>query len=147
MRRNILIVIFAVVACSCTRPSSMEPFVTREEAEYGDTYSFVLDMADSTVSYGLDFYARLERKAFGTFPEDSLILAIRWIAPSDSNYVDTLVMPVGTAVGKTYFTKDIVCPFKERLDMPEYGEWRLKARVLGEASSSVRGVGIIFTRK
>lgn len=145
MRRYILIALFAAVAFSCSRPASYEPFVRRENAEYGDTYSFLLDMADSTVSYGLDFYTRLERKPFTTFPDDSIVLAIRWIAPSDSNYVDTLVMSVRQADGSAYFTKDVVCPFKERLDLPEYGEWRLKARVLNEAGS-VRGLGIIFKR-
>lgn len=145
MRKVVIIVLFAAVAFSCARPSSNEPFVIREKAEYGDTYSFLLDMADSTISYGLDFYARLERKAFGTFPDDSIVLALRWIAPSDSNYVDTLVMPVRKDYGSAYFTKDVECPFKERLDIPEYGQWRLKARVLNEASS-VRGLGIIFKR-
>ena len=57
---------------SCARPSSYEPFVVREKAEYGDTYIFNLDLSDSTVSYGLDFYTRLERPAFGTFPADSI---------------------------------------------------------------------------
>ena len=54
-------------------------------------------MADSAITYGLDFYTRLERKSFGTFPEDSLVLALRWIAPSDSNYVDTLVVSLRQA--------------------------------------------------
>lgn len=143
MNRFVLIFLFAAVAFSCTRPPSSEPFVRRENAEYGDTYSFLLDMADSTVSYGLDFYARLERKAFATFPEDSIVLALRWIAPSDSNYVDTLVMSVRKDYGSAYFTKDVLCPFKDNLVLPEYGEWRLKARVLNDAGS-VRGLGIIF---
>ena len=89
MNKYVLIALFAAVAFSCSRPPSDEPFVRREDAEYGDTYTFLLDMADSTITYGLDFYTRLERKSFGTFPEDSLVLALRWIAPSDSNYVDT----------------------------------------------------------
>ena len=69
---------------SCARPSSYEPFVVREKAEYGDTYIFNLDLSDSAVSYGLDFYTRLERPAFGTFPADSISLDLRWISPSDS---------------------------------------------------------------
>lgn len=145
MNRLVLIFLFAAVAFSCTRPPSDEPFVWRENAEYGDTYSFLLDMADSTISYGLDFYTRLERKAFDSFPEDSIVLALRWIAPSDSNYVDTLVVSVRQDYGSAYFTKDVICPFKERLVLPEYGEWRLKARVLNDAAS-VRGLGIIFKR-
>ena len=145
MNKYVLIALFAAVAFSFSRPPSDEPFVRRENAEYGDTYEFLLDMADSTITYGLDFYTRLERKSFGTFPEDSLVLALRWIAPSDSNYVDTLVVSLRQADGNAYYTKDIIYPFKERLAIPEHGQWRLKARVLNDAES-VRGLGVIFKR-
>ena len=73
------------------------------------------------------------------------MLALRWIAPSDSNYVDTLVVSLRQADGNAYYTKDIIYPFKERLDIPEHGQWRLKARVLNDAES-VRGLGVIFKR-
>ena len=103
---------------SCARPSSYEPFVVREKAEYGDTYIFNLDLSDSTVSYGLDFYTRLERPAFGTFPADSI----------------------------SYYSRDFITDYKPVLNLPEHGMWRLKARVLND-SEAIRGLGVIFTRK
>ena len=82
-----LVLMMAMVSCAS---SSYEPFVVREKAEYGDTYIFNLDLSDSTVSYRLDFYTRLERPAFGTFPADSISLDLRWISPSDSLICRTL---------------------------------------------------------
>ena len=70
MSKGFLTLVLMMAMVSCARPSSYEPFVVREKAEYGDTYIFNLDLSDSTVSYGLDFYTRLERPAFGTFPAE-----------------------------------------------------------------------------
>lgn len=132
---------------SCSRPSSYEPFVIREKAEYGDTYIFNLDLSDSTVTHGLDFYTRLERPAFGEFPSDSISLDLRWISPSDSVIIsDTTFIRVDYPVDSSYYSRDFVAGYKEVLNLPEHGMWRLKARVLND-SEAIRGVGIIFTRK
>lgn len=140
--------LFLLVAIvSCTRPSSYEPFVVREKAEYGDTYIFNLDLSDSTVAYGLDFFTRLERHAFGKFPSDSISLDLRWISPSDSIIIsDTTFISVVQPVDSSYYSKDFLVGYKERLNLPEHGIWRLKARVLND-SEAIRGLGVIFTRK
>ena len=92
MKGRLLIIILASVLASCSRPSSYEPFVMKEKAEYGDTYPFVLDLSDSTVSYSLAFYTRLERAAFGKFSNEDIILDLRWFSPSDSIFADTTVI-------------------------------------------------------
>ncbi len=136
--------LMAVVSCS--RPSSYEPFVVREKAEYGDTYIFNLDLSDSTASYGLDFYTRLQRPAFGTFPADSISLDLRWISPSDSVILsDTTFIRVAQPVDSSYYSRDFISGYCERLSLPEHGIWRLKARVLND-SEAIRGLGVIFTR-
>ena len=130
----------------CSRPSSYEPFVQREKAEYGDTYTFLLDLSDTTVSYSLDFYTRLERPAFGEFEQDSLLLDLRWISPSDSIIADTTCIRTSSPVGMAYYSRDYVARYSEDLSLPENGEWRLKARILND-SDWIRGLGIIFKRK
>lgn len=136
-----------MAVASCSRPSSYEPFIVREKAEYGDTYNFNLDMSDSTVSYALAFYTRLERQAFQAFPSDSVSLDLRWISPSDSVILsDTTFIRVGEAVDSSYYSKDYVVGYSDALDLPERGVWRLKAKVLND-SEEIRGIGIIFTRK
>lgn len=131
---------------ACSRPSSYEPFMQREKAEYGDTYSFELDMSDSTVTYGLDFYTRLERPSFGEFPSDSIILDLRWISPSDSILIDTAFVSVSSPVGSAYYSEDFVSTYSENLKVPERGKWRLKAKIVND-SEEIRGLGVIFKRK
>lgn len=147
MRRAFLGFVLLVVVASCSRPSSYEPFVIREDAEYGDTYNFSLDLSDSTLSYGLSFYTRLERLPFGQFPSDSISLDLRWISPSDSVILsDTTYIRVDCPVDSSYYARDFVSGYKDVIVLPEHGVWRLKARVLND-SESIRGVGVIFTRK
>ena len=137
--------LMAVVSCS--RPYSYEPFVVREKAEYGDTYIFNLDLSDSSAFYGLDFYTRLQRPAFGTFPMDSILLDLRWISPSDSVILsDTTFIRVARPVDSSYYSRDFFVGYKDVLSLPEHGIWRLKARVLND-SEAIRGLGVIFTRK
>ena len=147
MRSLFPALVLLMAVASCSRPSSYEPFIVREKAEYGDTYNFNLDMSDSTVSYALAFYTRLERQAFQVFPSDSVSLDLRWISPSDSVILsDTTFIRVGEAVDSSYYSKDYVVGYSDALDLPERGVWRLKAKVLND-SEEIRGIGIIFTRK
>lgn len=147
MSKGFITLALMMAAVSCSRPSSYEPFVIREKAEYGDTYIFNLDLSDSTVTYGLNFYTRLERLAFGEFPSDSISLDLRWISSSDSVIIsDTTFIRVAHPVDSSYYSRDFVAGYKEVLNLPEHGMWRLKVRVLND-SESIRGVGVIFTRK
>jgi len=147
MRSLITALVLSLAVASCSRPVSYEPFVIKEDAEYGDTYIFNLDLSDSTVAYGLDFYTRLERPAFGEFPSDSVSLDLRWISPSDSVIIsDTTFIRVERPVDSSYYNKDYLSVYREDLDLPEHGLWRLKARVMND-SESIRGLGVIFTRK
>lgn len=143
MKGRLLISILALAAVCCSKPPSREFFVLREDAEYGDTYPFLLDLSDSSSTYSLDFFTRLERPAFGDFPEDRIILDIRWFSPSDSILVDTAYVDVSRPVGSAYYTKDFISCYKDRLDLPGSGEWRLKAKVVND-SEVIRGLGVIL---
>lgn len=121
--------------------------MVREKAEYGDTYIFSLDLSDSTALYGLEFFTRLARPAFGEFPSDSISLDLRWISPSDSVIIsDTTFIRVSHPVDSSYYSRDFVAGYKDVLRLPVHGTWRLKARVLND-SEAIRGLGVIFTRK
>lgn len=122
---------------------SREYFVIREKAEYGDTYSFSLDLSDPEAGYALDFFARVERDAFRPFPAEDIILDLRWFSPSDSILTDTAVVRVSDVAGSDYFSRDIISRYKSPLDLPEEGEWRLKAKVVNGVGS-VRGLGVIL---
>ena len=145
MKGRLLILALAVTAVCCSQPPSYEPFVIREKAEYGDTYSFMVDLSDSTVNYSLDFYTRLERGAFGDFPSDSIVLDLRWFSPSDSIYSDTTFVKIGRPVDSAYYSRDFISPYDDNLKLSETGKWRLKAKVVND-SEALRGLGIILKR-
>jgi hypothetical protein len=145
MRGGWLILLLAVAAAACSRPSSREFFMPREKAEYGDTYSFILDLADSAATFSLDFFTRLERGSFEEFPTDDIALDLRWFSPSDSILIDTAYVSLSAPAGSAYYTKDYISPYSPGLDLPESGEWRLKAKVVNHPEA-VRGVGVILRR-
>lgn len=145
MRGRALVFVLALLAVSCTRPSSREFFVLREDAEYGDTYSFYLDLQDSSATYALDFFTRLEREGFKPFPEDDIVLDLRWFSPSDSILTDTTLVRMAGNFGQSYLTRDLVSAYTDSLALPEVGEWRLKARIVND-SEMIRGLGLILKR-
>ena len=145
MRGRLWILVLAVALACCSRPPSREFFILRENAEYGDTYSFFLDLDDSTQTYSLDFFTRLERRSFGDFPEDRIMLDIRWFSPEDSILADTAYVDVAVPAGSAYYTRDFVSSYKDGMRLPVAGEWRLKARIVND-SETVRGLGIIVRR-
>lgn len=140
-RLSLCVLILAAVCCS--RPPTREFFVLSESAEYGDTYSFILDLSDSSATYGIDFFTRLEREAFGSFPSEDIMLDLRWFSPSDSILVDTAFVKVSDVLGTGYYSKDLSTPYKQSLDLPQAGEWRLKAKVVN-GSEEIRGLGLIL---
>lgn len=146
MRAGSLILLLAVAVAACSRPSSREYFVVRENAEYGDTYSFILDLADSASGYSVDFFTRLERGSFEDFPTDDIVLDLRWFSPSDSILIDTARVSLAIPAGSAYYTKDFISSYSPSLDLPEPGEWRLKAKVVNNPAA-VRGMGVILKRR
>ena len=105
--------------------------------------SFFLDLDDSTQTYSLDFFTRLERNSFKDFPPEDIILDLRWFSPSDSILTDTAFVKINDLAGSGYYSRDLITPFSADLDLPEAGEWRLKAKVVND-SEEIRGLGIIL---
>jgi len=143
MRKCVTLILTLMAAISCSRPSSYEPFMVREKAEYGDTYSFNLDLSDSTLTYSLDFYTRLGRRAFSAYSADSLELGIRWVSPSDSSFFEYLTLRMDEPVDSSYYSRDFIFPFRDTLKLPEWGQWRLRVQVRNNPDG-LRGLGIIF---
>ena len=145
MKGGLLISVLALAAVSYSRPPSREYFTIREKAEYGDTYSFLLDFSDSTATYSLDFFTRLERSSFGDFPDGRLVLDLRWFSPSDTILVDTAFVNITAPVQSAYYSRDYISPYEGLLPVPGDGEWRLKAKVVND-SEAVRGLSIVFRK-
>ena len=147
MRRASLFPLLILLASlSCTRPPSDERYVSRERAEYGDTYPFELDLSDSLQRNDLAFFLRLERKPFDVFPDDTLTLFLRWIAPSSEVVQDTVAVDLRACADSSYSFRDFVFPFREDFRPAEYGTWRLKVRIPAQPEQ-LSGLGLIFKRE
>ena len=147
MRRASLFPLLILLASlSCTRPPSDERYVSRERAEYGDTYPFELDFSDSLQRNDLSFFLRLERKPFDVFPDDTLTLFLRWIAPSSEVVQDTVAVDLRACADSSYSFRDFVFPFREDFRPAEYGTWRLKVRIPAQPEQ-LSGLGLIFKRE
>ena len=147
MRRASLFPLLILLASlSCTRPPSDEMYVSRERAEYGDTYPFELDLSDSLQRNDLSFFLRLERKPFDVFPDDTLTLFLRWIAPSSEVVQDTVAVDLRACADSSYSFRDFVFPFREDFRPAEYGTWCLKVRIPAQPEQ-LSGLGLIFKRE
>lgn len=136
----------ALALICCSRPSSREYFVMREDAEYGDTYSFNIDLTDSLLTYKLDFFTRLEMVPFQEMPHEDIVLDLRWFSSLGEILTDTLVVSLAGPAGDSYFSRDIITPYDNELIMGVPDEWRLNAKVVND-SEEIRGLGIILSQR
>lgn len=146
MRRALTLLLLLVAVASCSRPSSYRKFIPREKAQYGDTYTYTLDLSDSASVYEFSFVTIIEREAFRHFASDDLEVTMKWVSPSNVVFSDKVTVSVAEAVDSSYFMRELITPY----DMPapggDYGDWRLIAHVTGNPEH-LRGLGIICDRK
>ena len=136
----------ALALVCCSRPSSREYFVMREDAEYGDTYSFTIDLTDTLLTYDLEFFTRLERVPFQDLQREDIVLDLRWFSTFGAILTDTLVVSPGDPAGANYFSRDIITPYGNEAVFGVPDEWRLNAKVVND-SESLRGLGIILSQR
>lgn len=146
LRKMALAVMMVSAMVSCSRPDSYEPFIVREKAEYGDTYSFELNCSDLSSSYSLDFYTRLEREPFGDFPSEPMNLDLRFISPDGTAYSDTVAFDLGTLSDSSYYAHDYYLPYTNKLDVNTPGYWRLKVKAINQPEEML-GLGIVLKRR
>lgn len=92
MLRIILPVTLLLLAAGC-RPASYEQFIRADQAQDGE-YVFALDLSDSTATYDLSFYTRVDPALMAAAtPSAELALQVCWLAPQPS--VGEAVPPSG----------------------------------------------------
>ena len=130
-------VLFALLMLAGCRPASYEQFVRADQASGGE-YVFNLDLSDSTASYDISLYTRVDSGIMkAEDPSHSLGLEIRWVA--DSTFLcETVYVPYGGRAGSNSLYRSGVRP-------DPAGEWRVLVRPL-DAPAGLRGIGIICKR-
>ena len=81
MLRIILPVTLLLLAAGC-RPASYEQFIRADQAQDGE-YVFALDLSDSTATYDLSFYTRVDPALMAAAtPSAELALQVCWYSPA-----------------------------------------------------------------
>ena len=143
MRHNItficLILLAAVFsAASCKEPPSREKFILAEDSVFG-RYDFDADMTDTTRTYDLTLYTRLD----GADLPDSLPVSISFVSPGGSVAESELVFFSSGAqlVDSSYFSRGIKFPYLQDFLPEEGGIWKLS--VYARPASYLRGFGLV----
>ncbi len=130
MRRWLLILSAALLLSACREPASVETFIP------GDgPYEFVLDMADTTVGYNLDFFTRIDAASGQEIPSEMPLL-VQWKSPSDSLLREKVYLPLAAEVYE---------PYRAGVSPVEAGLWTLTVYA-PSAPEGLRGLGLVLTR-
>jgi hypothetical protein len=117
------------LAFACSRPSSEEYFVLKQDAPDG-VYSFRLDLSDTTVLYDLSLYIRQDRRDTSGFPLTAL-----WYKGDSLRFSEELFFPAGRETA----------PYRSGVAMAEPGEWTLSLRPCCPPAG-FSGMGLICKR-
>ncbi len=118
---------------------SMEKFVEGE-----GPFTFFVDMSDSTATYDIDFYTRIDAPADSLQKLTAMPLQVTWTSPSFHAFREDVYMPV--AGQSVFFSRQIRVPYRTGVRPEEPGAWTLAVRVT-DAPEGLRGMGLIVEKK
>ena len=144
MRKILPALLSLLAAAACSRPVSVERFIKAVDCAVPYRYDFVLDMADTLVSYDIVFYTRLSRG------DGSILLSIPFTvastSPSGKLYSEEVWADVSSPESVGHFERDFIIPYRTDVSPVEAGEWNLSVTV-PSGMDSVEGLGCILKRR
>lgn len=148
MLRIILPVTLLLLAAGC-RPASYEQFIRADQAQDGE-YVFALDLSDSTATYDLSLYTRVDPTLMAAAtPSAELALQFCWYSPAGEATAaqpclavpamsEIVYLPFGAEAGSVKLYRSGVKPAPA-------GEWHLAVTPI-VPPEGLRGIGIICKR-
>lgn len=137
MLRIILPVTLLLLAAGC-RPASYEQFIRADQAQDGE-YVFALDLSDSTATYDLSLYTRVDPTLMAAAtPSAELALQVCWMNPGGEAMSEIVYLPFGAEAGSVKLYRSGVNPAPA-------GEWHLSVTPIAPPEG-LRGIGIICKR-
>ena len=142
------LVLFAMLLVAC-RPASYEQFIRADQAQDGE-YVFALDLSDSTATYDLSLYTRVDPALMASAtPSAELALQVCWLGPAGEATAsqaclavpamsEIVYLPFGAAAGSVKLYRSGVKP-------AQAGEWHLAVTPIAPPGG-LRGIGIICKR-
>lgn len=140
--RRVLILLVAVLAAACSRPSVYERFERLQDGS--GVCRFEIDMSDSSSTYDIDFYSRLDgrNRVREPFP-----LTLVWTSPSGTVYSEVLSFPMDERSVRfsDAVSTQLQIPYRSFMRPVESGIWTLEVGV--DSVRGLCGIGIICERK
>jgi len=138
-------VVLSVAGVSCSRPASVEQFVSVDKREANGLYSFSLDLSDSLATYDISFYSRIDASRLKISHTRDFSLMVTWTAPSGQKYRETVYFGVfDESAGSNSFSSQYVKPYRTGLVPVEYGVWEMNVLVnSGAEVPGLRGLGVV----
>ncbi len=146
--KTALILAVLTAAVSCVQPSSTETFIRSSERGPDRAYRFSIDMSDSTLTYDLRLYTRIDctPAQFDALPDPELVM--RYIAPSGLETNETFTILKDDFSRREYFTADYDMPCRTDFRPREHGIWQLCVTVSNEARiPGLLGLGLQVRRR
>ena len=133
----LLLPAFLLLLSGC-RPASYEQFIRADQAQDGE-YVFALDLSDSTVTYDLSLYTRVDPALMAAAtPSAEIALQVCWQSTAVEAMSETVYLPYGAAGGTVQLYRSGIKPTAA-------GEWRLTITPM-TPPAGLRGLGIICKR-
>lgn len=123
-----------LLAAACSNPRSSESFAPADDCR------FTLDLSDTTQTWDLSFYGRIDASRDELDALPSLPLEVRFIAPDGTVYGETVTVPLHRdgPLSASFST-----PYRSRLAPAVPGIWELSLTA-PDAPDGLHGVGIIL---
>ena len=137
--------VLAAAALSCARPDSVEQYVGAEQREPNGLYRYSIDLSDSTATYDISFYTRIDAGKQRMATVKDFPLMVTWTSPSGQRYRETVYFTVGDeARGSNYYTRQYRKTYRTGLVPVESGVWDMTVHVnSGNDIHGFRGLGVI----
>ena len=129
--KNLFLIALLILAASCRQPVSVERFLRGT-----GPYEFAVDFSDSTATWNLDLYSRVDAlEAPAEMP-----LELAWTSPSEAVFTETVYLPFST--GTSFFSHEALSPYRSDVVPSERGVWTLVITV-PEPPKGLRGMGLV----
>ena len=131
--RRFCLVLLALLALSCHRPSSIEQFLRG-----AGPYCFAVDMSDSTAHFDFDLYTRIDARECPA----QLQLDMAWKDPRDSVFTETVYLPIDPG---TFCSHEAYAPYRANVVPAIPGLWTVTVTV-PHSPAGLRGMGLVVRK-
>lgn len=132
-RAPILLALVALLLAACGEPLSREKFI---RSNGSGEYFFPVQMSDSTASYDISFYTKIDKVVMRPDTLASFPMQLVWRSPSRRYFSETVYYPAHSL--RVCYRRDLV--------PSEPGDWTLSVTISPEPAG-LRGLGLVVEKK